>query len=260
MRKSLLLGLFACALIFIVGTNGASATTQINPDTSTDTDKIIERIVDVNETSKSPLLTITKDTIESTEQIAQPVVPELTKHIVSDNENLSKIAELHKTTWKRIYDKNIELNDPNTINVGQELIIPSAEEVLENRIIEVSDIDTVSYESRKSDNTAVSQSAPVSSSGNRYIAGYCTWYVKNRRPDLPNNLGNASTWVSRASAQGLATGSTPAAGAVGQQGNHVVYIESVNGDGTVTVSEMNQVGWNVISSRTVPASYFSYIY
>ena len=99
-----------------------------------------------------------------------------------------------------------------------------------------------------------------SSAGNSYGYGYCTWYVKNRRPDMPNNLGNANTWVARAAAQGMATGSAPRAGAVGQAGMHVVYVESVNADGSVTVSEMNRAGWNVISSRTVPASYFQYIY
>ena len=77
---------------------------------------------------------------------------------------------------------------------------------------------------------------------------------------MPNNLGNANTWVARAAAQGMATGSTPRAGAVGQQGMHVVYVESVNGDGTVTISEMNHVGWNVVNQRTVPASNFQYIY
>jgi peptidoglycan DL-endopeptidase CwlO len=77
---------------------------------------------------------------------------------------------------------------------------------------------------------------------------------------LPNNLGNANTWVARAAAQGIPTGSAPRVGAIGQQGMHVVYVESVNGDGTVTVSEMNFRGRYVISSRTVPASTFRYIY
>jgi surface antigen len=80
------------------------------------------------------------------------------------------------------------------------------------------------------------------------------------RPDLPNNLGNANTWVSRAAAQGLATGSAPRVGAVGQQGMHVVYVEAVNGDGTVTISEMNHAGLYVRTVRTVPASTFMYIY
>lgn len=99
------------------------------------------------------------------------------------------------------------------------------------------------------------------SSGNSYSPGYCTFYAKNMRPDLPNNLGNADTWYSRAAAQGLSVGSTPRAGAIGETKAymHVVYIESVHGD-TVTVSEMNYKGRGVVSKRTAPASEFRYIY
>lgn len=102
--------------------------------------------------------------------------------------------------------------------------------------------------------------ASASTSGNAYDYGYCTWYVKSRRPDLPNNLGNADTWVYGAQTHGIPTGTEPEEGAVGQQGMHVVYVEKVNTDGTVFISEMNFAGWDVISHRTVPASSFTYIY
>jgi surface antigen len=101
---------------------------------------------------------------------------------------------------------------------------------------------------------------PASHSRNAYAAGNCTWYAKSRRPDLPNNLGNARTWFARARAQGIPTGSVPQAGAIGQQGNHVVYIERVNPNGTVLISEMNYTGFGKISHRTVAASSFNYIY
>lgn len=109
------------------------------------------------------------------------------------------------------------------------------------------------------------QPAPIpkpasSSPGNRYAAGNCTWYAKSRRPDLPNNLGNAYSWVSRARAQGLPTGKDPKVGAIGQSGNHVVYVEEVHSNGTVAISEMNFVGYGKISHRTLPASSFTYIY
>ncbi|MBW3568882.1 CHAP domain-containing protein [Candidatus Parcubacteria bacterium] len=100
----------------------------------------------------------------------------------------------------------------------------------------------------------------ASSAGNTYYRGYCTWYAKSKRPDLPNSLGNANTWYSRAQALGLPTGSVPKPGAIGQQGMHVVYVEKVNGDGTIFVSEMNYRGFGVVSHRTVPASTFQYIY
>lgn len=99
-----------------------------------------------------------------------------------------------------------------------------------------------------------------SSSGNTYEHCQCTHYAKSKRPDLPNNLGNANTWVSRAAAQGIPTGSIPRVGAIGQRGMHVVYIERVNSDGTVYLSERNYDYNCGFRYRTAPASNFLYIY
>lgn len=88
------------------------------------------------------------------------------------------------------------------------------------------------------------------SSGNTYTAGNCTWYAKSMRPDLPNNLGNANTWASRALAQGIPVGLVPRAGAVGQLGMHVVYVTGVNPDGTFNLSEMNRRGLYIVSTRS----------
>jgi len=47
--------------------------------------------------------------------------------------------------------------------------------------------------------------------------------------------------------------SAPVVGAVYWEAgiNHVSYVESVNPDGSVTVSEANYQGWNQVSYRTV---------
>jgi surface antigen len=73
-------------------------------------------------------------------------------------------------------------------------------------------------------------------------------------------MGNAINWASSAQARGIPTGSSPRAGAIGQSGNHVVYVEKVNGDGTVTVSDMNYAGLGVVTTRKASASSFIYIY
>lgn len=99
----------------------------------------------------------------------------------------------------------------------------------------------------------------VDSAGNWYTPGNCTWYAKSRRPDLPNNLGNANTWTYMASIQGFSTGSTPRAGAIGQLGMHVVYIESVSGD-YMTLSEMNYLGLYQTDTRTVLWFGWQFIY
>lgn len=97
--------------------------------------------------------------------------------------------------------------------------------------------------------------------GNGYTPGQCTWYVASRRP-VPGNWGNAISWYYNAQASGYTVGTIPRAGAIGwERNNHVVYIDSVNPDGSVNVSEMNfnyQAG--VLHRRTTPASQFLYIY
>ena len=105
------------------------------------------------------------------------------------------------------------------------------------------------------------RSSSVSTPGNTYTAGYCTWFVKNMRPDLPNNLGHANTWFSNAVRNGLAVGTTPQVGAVAVASNytHVAIVQAVHGS-TVTISEMNYVRWNVQSTREAPISEFRYIY
>lgn len=184
--------------------------------------------------------------------------PEPRKYTVLEGDNLSKIAEQQSTTWPRLWNKNTDLKDPDVIHIGQVLLIPAESEVLEDRPLPARIVAQNTIQD-------VTGAAPRgSTSGNTYSPGYCTWYVKNRRPDLPNNLGNANTWYSRAAGQGLPVGSAPRAGAVGTTTagdlGHVVYVESVNGDGSVTISEMNYRGLYSMNTRTVPASDFVYIY
>jgi surface antigen len=89
--------------------------------------------------------------------------------------------------------------------------------------------------------------------GNRFPYGYCTWYVYNRR-QVPW-LGNAWEWFAQAQAAGWATGQAPKPGAIQvtwESGfGHVAYVESVNGDGSWTVSEMNFRGWGIVDMRTI---------
>lgn len=104
--------------------------------------------------------------------------------------------------------------------------------------------------------------------GGPYGAGQCTQWAWYRRQDLPSNLGNASSWAYNAAAAGYLVDRTPAAGAVFQTGGgwygHVGYVEAVNPDGSIVVSEMNYnyQPYRVVQS-TIPASMvgnFNYIH
>jgi surface antigen len=99
------------------------------------------------------------------------------------------------------------------------------------------------------------------SAGNNYSYGYCTWYVANRRY-VASSLGNASQWPYNAPRAGMTVGNSPVAGSAGvtKSGNHVVYIERVEGS-TVYYSEMNgPAGWGRVNSGSAPASNFRYVY
>ena len=99
--------------------------------------------------------------------------------------------------------------------------------------------------------------------------GQCTYYMYNRfaqlgAPIRTTALGNAAEWPANAAAAGYGVSSTPRAGtAIVFQGGlggahpvygHVGFVERVNADGSLFISEMNVQGVNVISTRTIPAS------
>lgn len=104
--------------------------------------------------------------------------------------------------------------------------------------------------------------------GGPYGAGQCTQWAWYNRKDLPSNLGNANTWAVRARAAGYTVSRTPAAGAVFQTSSgwygHVGYVEAVNSDGSITVTEMNyNYRTYLVIRATIPASAvgnFNYIY
>jgi surface antigen len=85
--------------------------------------------------------------------------------------------------------------------------------------------------------------------GNGYDYGWCTWWSALRRSQIgepvPSNLGNAITWKSLAAQAGLGVGTRPAAGAViwFPGANHVGFVEKVNPDGSIWISEMAAGGF-----------------
>lgn len=96
-----------------------------------------------------------------------------------------------------------------------------------------------------------------------YASGHCTWYVAQKRTDIPTNWGNAKNWLGNALAAGYSVcrgaNCTPTKGAIvslkdsGWQAvlyGHVAYVESVSGN-QITISEMNRLGRYKVSNRTL---------
>jgi surface antigen len=99
--------------------------------------------------------------------------------------------------------------------------------------------------------------------GNRYAYGNCTWWVYERRAAIGRPVGsfwgNGGSWGYSGAAAGLAVNNTPEVGAVlveaGSPG-HVAFVEVVNADGSIVISEMNNSaygGFNIVNNRTISA-------
>lgn len=100
-----------------------------------------------------------------------------------------------------------------------------------------------------------------------YPQGQCTWYVDQRMKQfgqyIHSNLGDAHHWNNRATREGYQVSSTPKkhaavvfeAGQLGAdtQYGHVAFVEKVNADGSIIISESNVKGLGVISYRTIDA-------
>jgi LysM repeat protein len=63
----------------------------------------------------------------------EPKKAKVTKITVKKGDNLSKIAKKHDSKWRRIYDANKSIKDPDVINPGDKLRIPKKNEKLKHR-------------------------------------------------------------------------------------------------------------------------------
>jgi len=187
----------------------------------------------------------------------QVVIPPIEGVVVTvqDGDTAQSLADKYHADAQAIVDFNY-LRTPDQLSVGQQLIVPNGkgpdfEKPAPPPVIR----PTYTAPRVVSPSYSVSAGGPGvgANTGNRFSYGYCTWYVASRIP-VPW-LGNAWEWYGQAQAYGWATGSSPRAGAImvtWESGyGHVAIVERVNPDGSWLVSEMNFVGWGVISQRTI---------
>lgn len=107
----------------------------------------------------------------------------------------------------------------------------------------------------------------------RQCVSYTAWKVYQKNGHMPywGGRGNANQWPANARAAGIPVNQTPRAGSVGVimagQYGHVVWVESVNSDGTINISQYNYwnaggSGWGHYSEMysVSPAAYDYYIH
>ena len=104
--------------------------------------------------------------------------------------------------------------------------------------------------------------------GCRQCVSYVAWRVGQERGYIPVNWGNAYDWVASGQAAGYTVSRTPRAGSAGVitaggSPGHIVWVESVNGDGTLTVAQYNYYnaggsGWGHFSRMIVPSGTYQW--
>lgn len=142
-------------------------------------------------------------------------------------------------------------------------------------------LDTIENNEGGNIDTLASEAFPTpdpADYGGIHPVGECTYYADNRRKEIGaplenTRLGDAGSWIPKAKASDMATGSEPKVGAVmvydycqlnvSCRYGHVAVVEEIKADGSVIISEMNWEGHNVINFRTVTesdANQLKYIY
>jgi peptidoglycan hydrolase CwlO-like protein len=98
----------------------------------------------------------------------------------------------------------------------------------------------------------------------RNCTDWVAWRVKIDKGFAPAGLGNAKTWDDRAPSYGYGVGSTPRQGAAAVSNSgyygHVMYVEAVNGDGTITVSDYNRAGTGKYDINNISPNGLTFVY
>ena len=115
------------------------------------------------------------------------------------------------------------------------------------------------YSTRSAQSTYYS--SPVFNHRNLYDWGQCTWHVFNRRPLLEKVLvligGMPITGIMPQTRDGYRIDGNPTVGSIAQSDagyyGHVAFVERVNSNGSILVSEMNfSASPGILTYRTIP--------
>lgn len=193
--------------------------------------------------------TTTTTTVSTTRPTA--VTSNATSHVVQSGEYLSLIASRYGITVAQLKSLN---------GLTSDLIFPNQRLVVKGNAVQGT--PTVSPVASRApvSTTVTNYVTPVFAHSNLYDYGQCTWYVFNKRASMGKGIStywwHARNWANGAIKDGYTVNRTPAYGAIAQTSDgyygHVAFVERVNGDGTILVSEMNYAtGAGVIGYRTL---------
>ncbi|MBI5973986.1 LysM peptidoglycan-binding domain-containing protein [Staphylococcus canis] len=175
-------------------------------------------------------------------------------HVVQAGESLNVIASTYGVSVQDLMNAN-NLNS-YIIYPAQTLSIPGGSGgTLDSTISGNAPTDSVV--------TPDGYTSPTFNHLNLYDWGQCTWHVFNRRAETGQPIStywwNADHWANNATQDGYMVDHNPTVGSIMQNFEgpvgHVAYVERVNGDGSILISEMNySAPPGTVTYRTIPAS------
>ena len=216
-----------------------------------------------------------------------------TQHTVQSGESLWSIAQKYNTSVESIKQNNQLDNNlvfpgqvisvggsdaQNTVQAGESLnIIASRYGVSVDQLMAANNLRgylIMPNQTLQIPNGGSGGTTPTATTGsngnassfnhqNLYTAGQCTWYVFDRRAQAGSPIStywsDAKYWAGNAANDGYQVNNTPSVGSIMQSTpgpyGHVAYVERVNGDGSILISEMNYTyGPYNMNYRTIPAS------
>ncbi len=119
----------------------------------------------------------------------EPATPAPVLVTVQPGDSLSKIAEAHSTTWVRLFNANEAIANPNIINPGDQVRVPTPEEQLPERPLPqpvVVAAPTQSYRASTYRSSAPATSYPVSSNEAK---AYIYSRESGNNPNATNPIG-----------------------------------------------------------------------
>jgi surface antigen len=188
-------------------------------------------------------------------------------YTVKDGDNLNTVADKYKSDATRIAAVN-DLVDNQLPATGTRILLPGGVLPENEQPGYVAPTTRVSYTTTRNNFASGGNclgrlaSLPDYPGAEKYAYGNCTRYAYNRRAELGKPVGsmwgNACSWAASGRAAGFRVDNTPEFGAVfvenGWCYGHVGVVESVNSDGSITISEMNNYGcggYNIVNLRRV---------
>lgn len=94
--------------------------------------------------------------------------------------------------------------------------------------------------------------------GYRNCTDYVSWKIRSEGRYVPAGLGNANQWDNNYPSDGSPSPGDAAVSNAGFYG-HVMYVEAVHGNGTITVSDYNRAGTGKYATSTISASGLSFL-